>query len=284
MTTAVGPEVKKPGTMPPSRVEPLIPTAVGPELVPGPVLSLAGKVAFVTGASRGIGKAIALTLGAAGADVAISCNKGGNLAEQVRDEIRKAGHKAEFYAHNIADPAEVERMHAEVLRDFGRVDILVNNAGITCDKSFKKMTKEMWDTVLNVDLNGVFLVTKQFIDEMAERGWGRVINISSVIGEVGNFGQANYAAAKAALIGFTKALAREYARKGVTVNAVAPGFIKTQMTEAVPPAALEAIVKVTPVGRLGEPHEVAAAVAYLASDSAAFITGHILDVNGGYAM
>jgi NAD(P)-dependent dehydrogenase (short-subunit alcohol dehydrogenase family) len=284
MTTAVESEVKKPGPIPTYREELFIPPAVTPHLPPVPLVNLTGKVAFVTGASRGIGKAIALALGAAGADVAVSCNKGGNLAEQVRDQIRTGGHKAEYYAHNIADPAEVEKMHAEVLRDFGRVDILINNAGITCDKSFKKMTKEMWDTVLNVDLTGVFLVTKQFIDEMAERGWGRVINISSVIGEIGNFGQANYAAAKAALIGFTKALAREYARKGVTVNAVAPGFIHTQMTDAVPPAALEAVVKLTPVGRLGEPEEVAAAVTYLASGPAAFITGHVLDVNGGYAM
>jgi NAD(P)-dependent dehydrogenase (short-subunit alcohol dehydrogenase family) len=130
----------------------------------------------------------------------------------------------------------------------------------------------------------VFLVTKQFIDGMAERGWGRVINISSVIGEVGNFGQVNYAAAKAAVIGFTKALAREYARKGVTVNAVAPGFIKTQMTEAVPQAALDAVMQATPVGRLGEPAEVAGGVLYLASDVGAFITGHVLDINGGYAM
>jgi NAD(P)-dependent dehydrogenase (short-subunit alcohol dehydrogenase family) len=175
-------------------------------------------------------------------------------------------------------------MREEVYRDFGRVDILVNNAGITRDKTFKKMTKEMWDVVLNVDLTGVFLVTKQFIDEMADRGWGRVINISSMTGEIGNFGQANYAAAKAALIGFTKALAREYARKGVTVNAVAPGFIKTRMTEQVPADALEHIVKQTPVGRLGEPEEVAAAVAFLASDAAAYITGHVLDVNGGFAM
>jgi 3-oxoacyl-(acyl-carrier-protein) reductase len=255
-----------------------------PETFAPPRLSLAGKVAFVTGASRGIGKAIALALGAAGADVAVSCNTGGALAEHVRDRVRAMGRKSEFYAHNIATPAEVEKMHAEVVRDFGRVDILVNNAGITRDKSFKKMTKEMWDTVMDVDLDGVFLVTKQFIDEMAERGWGRVINISSVIGEVGNFGQANYAAAKAALIGFTKALAREYARKKVTVNAVAPGFIKTQMTEAVPPEALDLVVKATPVGRLGEAEEVAAAVAFLASEAAAFITGHVLDVNGGYAM
>ncbi len=249
-----------------------------------PNFSLLGKKVLVTGASRGIGRAIALALARAGADVAVSCNTGGALAEQVRDLIRKMGRKSEYYAHNIADPTEVEKMHAEVVRDFGQVDILVNNAGITRDKSFKKMTKEMWDTVLNVDLDGVFLMTKQYIDEMAERGWGRVINISSVIGEVGNFGQANYAAAKAAVIGFTKAVAREYARKGVTVNAVAPGFIKTQMTEAVPEAALETVIKATPVGRLGTPEEVGAAVVYLASGPAAFITGHVLDINGGYAM
>ena len=246
--------------------------------------TLVGKTALVTGASRGIGRAIALALARAGANVAGSCNTAAKLADQVRDDIRKFGRKAEAYAHNVSDPVEIEKLHAEVVRDFGQVDIVVNNAGITRDKSFKKMTKEMWDTVMNVDLDGVFLVTKQFIDPMAERGWGRIINISSVIGEVGNFGQSNYAAAKAAVIGFTKALAREYARKGVTVNAIAPGFIKTEMTEAVPPAALDAVIQVTPVGRLGTPEEVAAGVTYLASDAAAFITGHVLDINGGYAM
>jgi 3-oxoacyl-[acyl-carrier protein] reductase len=246
--------------------------------------TLVGKTALVTGASRGIGRAIALALARAGANVAVSCNTAGKRAEEVRDEIRKLGRKAEAYAHNVADPVEIEKLHTEVVRDFGQVDIVVNNAGITRDKSFKKMTKEMWDTVIKVDLDGVFLVTKQFIDPMAERGWGRIINISSVIGEIGNFGQSNYAAAKAAVIGFTKALAREYARKGVTVNAIAPGFIKTEMTEAVPPAALDAVIQMTPAGRLGAPEEVAAGVAYLASDAAAFITGHVLDINGGYAM
>lgn len=249
-----------------------------------PNLSLVGKTALVTGASRGIGRAIAVALGEAGADVAVSCNTGGVLAEQVRDAIRQIGRNAEFYSHNVSDAVEVEKLREEVLRDFGHVDILVNNAGITRDKSFKKMTVEMWNQVMKVDLDGVFLVTKQFIDDMAERNWGRVINISSVIGEIGNFGQANYAAAKAALIGFTKSLAREYARKNVTVNAVAPGFIKTRMTDEVPPAAIETVVKMTPVGRLGEPEEVAAGVVFLASQSAAFITGHVLDINGGFAM
>ncbi len=249
-----------------------------------PSFDLSGKTALVTGASRGIGKAIALALANQGADVAVSCNTGGELAQQVRESIRKMGRKSEYYAHSIADPAEVEKMHEEVIRDFGQVDILVNNAGITQDKSFKKMTKEMWDTVVNTDLTGVFLVTKQFIDEMAERKWGRVINISSVIGEVGNFGQANYAAAKAALLGFSKALAREYARKNVTVNALAPGFIKTRMTESVPQAGIDAVLALTPLGRLGEPDEVAAGVVYLASEPAAFVTGAVLDINGGFAM
>jgi NAD(P)-dependent dehydrogenase (short-subunit alcohol dehydrogenase family) len=249
-----------------------------------PTTSLAGRTAFVTGASRGIGKAIALGLAQAGADVAVSCNTGGALAEQVRDSIRAMGRKSNYYAHNIADPVEVEKMHAEILADFGRVDILVNNAGITRDKSFKKMTKQIWDEVMNVDLDGVFLVTKQFIDEMSERGWGRVINISSMVAEIGAFGQANYAAAKAALIGFTKALAREYARKNVTVNAIAPGYVHTDMLAGVPPAAIEAVIKATPVGRLGNPGEIAAAAAFLASAAASFITGQVLDVNGGYAM
>ena len=249
-----------------------------------PHLRLEGRTALVTGASRGIGRAIALALAAQGADVAVVCQSGGSLAEQVRDAIRALGRKSEFYAHNVSIEEETGRLRDEALRDFGHVDILVNNAGITRDKSFKKMTKAMWDEVIDVDLTGVFLVTRQFVDDMADRGWGRVINISSVIGEIGNFGQTNYAAAKGGLIAFTKSLAREYARKGVTVNAVAPGFIRTSMTDAVPAAALEVVVKATPVGRLGEAGEVAAGVAYLASDAAAYVTGHVLDINGGYAM
>ncbi len=247
-------------------------------------IDLDGKVALVTGASRGIGRAIAIALAARGANVALNCNTGGALAEQVRDEIRGMGCNAEYYAHNVADEDEVQKMRDEIFADFNQVDILVNNAGITRDKTFKKMTREMWDSVISVDLTGVFLVTKQFIDPMAERKWGRVVNIASVIGEIGNFGQTNYAAAKGGLIAFSKSLAREYARKGVTVNTIAPGFIKTDMTEAVPEEGLKMVTDATPIGRLGLPSEVAAGVAFLASDAASYITGHVLDINGGYAM
>jgi len=249
-----------------------------------PSFSLAGKNAFVTGSSRGIGRSIALALASAGAEVAISCNTGGSAAQEVCDAIHKLGRKAELYAHNIAVEAEVEAMCAEVRRDFGDIDILVNNAGITRDRSFKKLTKEAWDEVINTDLTSVFLITKQFIDGMSDRGWGRVVNISSIVGEIGNFGQANYAAAKAGLIGLTKTLAREYARKGVTVNAVAPGFIRTRMTDPIPEKALEQVTSMTPIGRLGEPFEIAAGVLFLTTPAAGFITGCVLDINGGLSM
>ena len=221
--------------------------------------------------------------------MAITCNTGTALAEGVRDRIRSNGNKSECYAGHIGTPAAVEEIREAVLRDFGQVDILVNNAGITRDKSFKKMTPELWDEVINVNLTGVFHMTRQFIEPMAERGWGRVINISSVIGHIGNFGQANYAATKAGLFGFTRSLAREYARKGVTVNAVAPGFIRTEMVEKMKAegkgaAALEAVVALTPVGRLGETEDVAAGVLFLASPATSFITGTVLDINGGYSM
>lgn len=249
-----------------------------------PNFSLAGKTAFVTGSSRGIGRAVALALAAAGADVAISCNTGGEAAEDVVRTIQGLGRKASYYAHNVALEDEVKAMCDEVRRDFGAVDILVNNAAINIDRTFKKLTKAAWDEVLTTDLTSVFLVTKEFIDGMAERGWGRVINMSSMSGEIGIFGQANYATAKAGMIGLTKTLAREYARKGVTVNAVAPGFTKTRMTEGIPDKAMEAVLAATPLGRMAEPAEIAAGVVFLASPSAAFTTGIVLDINGGYSM
>jgi 3-oxoacyl-(acyl-carrier-protein) reductase len=249
-----------------------------------PDFNLEGKTALVTGGSRGIGKAIALALASRGADVGITCFTGCKFAEDVRGQIHDLGRRAEYFAHDVGDVDEVAKLASEVNDTLGGIDILANNAGITRDRSFKKMTQEMWDTVLAVDLTGVFTVTKLFIDDMAERGWGRVISISSIVGEVGNFGQANYSAAKAGVIGLTKTLAREYARKGVTVNAIAPGFIRTRMLQEMPEKALEAVINMTPVGRLGEPAEVAAGVAFLASPAASYITGHVLDINGGMAM
>jgi 3-oxoacyl-[acyl-carrier protein] reductase len=250
-----------------------------------PSFSLLGKKAFVTGASRGIGRACALALASAGADVAVGSSPAGtDFAENVCRQIREMGQRAEAYGFDVAMRGDLETMCARVHDDFQEIDILVNNAGITRDRSFRKMDRDAWDEVLNTNLNSVFDITRVFIDAMAARGWGRVINISSIVGRIGNFGQANYAAAKAGLLGLTKTLAREYARKGVTVNAIAPGFVKTRMMDGVPDKAMESVINMTPIGRLGDPMEIAAGALYLASPAAAFITGHVLDINGGMAM
>jgi NAD(P)-dependent dehydrogenase (short-subunit alcohol dehydrogenase family) len=252
-------------------------------VIPG--FSLLGKRAFVTGGSRGIGRACALTLATAGADVAVGSSPGGaSLAEKVCLEIQALGRRARPYAFDVGDRGQVETMCARVAEELETIDILVNNAGITRDGLFRKMDRGSWDTVINTNLNSVFDITRRFIDPMAARGWGRVINISSIVGRIGNFGQTNYAAAKAGLIGLTKALAREYASKGVTVNAIAPGFVRTRMLEGVPEQALKSVLDITPVGRFGEPMEIGASVLYLASPAAGFVTGHVLDVNGGMAM
>jgi 3-oxoacyl-[acyl-carrier protein] reductase len=247
-------------------------------------LPLSGRVALVTGAGRGIGRAIALALASQGADVAINYASNDKAAEEVRDEIRAMGRRAELFKCNIADDNEVHSMGEAIKKVFPAIDILVNNAGITRDRSFMKMTHVEWDEVLNVNLKGPVQMTHLFLPQMVERGWGRVINITSVIGQMGNFGQANYAAAKAGLDAFTKSVAREVARKGVTANCVAPGFIRTDMTASVPEKALEHIKTTTPMGRMGEAQEVADAVVFLASPSASFITGQELGVNGGLYM
>jgi NAD(P)-dependent dehydrogenase (short-subunit alcohol dehydrogenase family) len=249
-----------------------------------PSFSLLGKSAFVTGGSRGIGRACALTLAAAGADVAVGSSPSGvEAAEGVCREIREMGRRSQAYACDVATRGAVETMCGRVNTEF-EVDILINNAGVTRDGLFRKMDRGAWDEVINTNLSSVFDITQRFIDGMAARGWGRVINISSIVGRIGNFGQANYAAAKAGLIGFTKTLAREYARKGVTVNAIAPGFVRTRMFDAVPEKALQSVLDTTPVGRLGDPMEIAASALYLASPVAGFVTGHVLDINGGMAM
>jgi 3-oxoacyl-[acyl-carrier protein] reductase len=255
---------------------------------PDPVLpsfSLLGKRALVTGGSRGIGRAVALTLATAGADVAVGSSPAGvDAAEAVCKEVQAMGRRARAFPCDISDRGQVEAMCARVSEEFETIDILVNNAGVTRDGLFRKMDRGAWDAVIDTNLNSVFDITRRFIDAMAARRWGRVVNVSSIVGRIGNFGQTNYAAAKAGLIGLTKALAREYASKGVTVNAVAPGFVKTRMLDGVPEKALQSVLDLTPLGRLGDPMEIAASVLYLASPAAAFVTGHVLDVNGGMAM
>jgi len=245
---------------------------------------LAGKRALVTGGSRGIGKATALALAEAGAAVAINYQHSVDAADEVCRAVGKFGVQANTYQADISCQAEAEAMLEAVTKDFGAIDILVNNAGITRDKSFLKMTKLMWDEVLGVNLNGVFHVTRLLLPGMVEAGWGRVINMTSIVGQTGNFGQANYAVSKGGLIAFTMTLAREVARKGVTVNAIAPGFIETDMTKDMAPAALLAVTSITPAGRLGKPEEVAAAVRFLASPQASYITGQVIPVNGGMYM
>ena len=251
-----------------------------------PSFSLLGKKAFVTGGSRGIGRACALTLAAAGADVAVGSSPSGvDAAEGVCREIREMGRQvAGLRVRRRRARRRGDDVRARERATSTAIDILINNAGVTRDGLFRKMDRGAWDEVINTNLTSVFDITQRFIDGMAARGWGRVINISSIVGRIGNFGQANYAAAKAGLIGFTKTLAREYARKGVTVNAIAPGFVRTRMLDGVPDKAMQTVLDTTPVGRLGDPMEIAASALYLASPVAGFVTGHVLDINGGMAM
>ena len=239
-------------------------------------------VAIVTGGVRGIGAAITADLATHGCHVAAGYSKDRAKAEALL--AKNPGASISLHQGKIDDAKDCQRVVDEVLREFGRIDYLINNAGITIDKTVRKMTMDEWHTVLDVNLSGAFHMTKAVLDHMLERGSGRIVNISSVIGLTGNVGQANYAASKAGLFGLTKSLALETARKGITVNCVAPGFIATEMVEAMPKAALDAVVEKIPLRRLGRPEEVARVVRFLIEDEAGYITGAIFNVNGGLEM
>lgn len=244
----------------------------------------ARRVALVTGASRGIGRAVALALARQGAAVAVHYARAADAAAEVVAAIAAAGGRAAAVQGDVGDPAQVERVVAEAEARLGPVDILVNNAGLVRDNLLLRMRDEDWDEVLRTNLTGAFRLTRLVLRGMVRRRWGRIVNVASVAGLVGNPGQANYAAAKAGLIGFTKAVAREVASRGITVNAVAPGFIDTDMTRALPEEARRRAAEQIPLGRLGTPEEVAAVVAFLASEAAAYVTGQTIVVDGGLTM
>jgi 3-oxoacyl-[acyl-carrier protein] reductase len=244
---------------------------------------LDGKVAIVTGAAQGIGRSIAEALASAGADIAIADMDPGR-AQETTDAVRKLGRRVLNLKVNVAEWNDVKDMTDRVVKEWGKIDILVNNAGITRDGLLLRMKEEDWSLVLQVNLNGTFNCTKAVMQVMAKQRYGRIVNIASIVGVMGNAGQANYAASKAAVIGFTKTVAREYAGRQVTVNAVAPGFIDTAMTQGLPGDVKEALLKQIPLGRLGLPLDVAAAVRFLVSDEAGYITGQVVHVNGGMLM
>lgn len=260
-------------------------TLASPQLPSGALKTLDGRVAIVTGGSRGIGGAISTALAADGAVVAVvGVPADRERTDALRASLNGSAKLVEFYEANVADHQACEAATRAVIEKHGHVDILVNNAGITKDHTARKMTVDEWQAVLNVNLSGPFFMIKAVLDHMLERKHGRIVNISSVVGHMGNFGQANYAAAKAGLLGLTKTLALETARSGITVNAVAPGFTATEMVKQMPQAAIDIAKSRTPVDRLGEPTEIARVVRFLVDDNSGFITGATYDVNGGMYM
>ena len=246
-------------------------------------MSLAGRVALVTGASQGIGRACALKLASAGIAVALAARNREKL-DELASEIKANGGSASAFVLDVSEEEQIKSTFKAVLGQFGKIDILVNNAGITRDQLIMRMKRADWDMVLNTNLTSAYCCIQQVIGSMLKQRWGRIINITSIFGQMGQAGQANYAASKAGLIGLTMALAREVASRSITCNAVAPGFIETAMTSSLPDDVKQTGLKLIPLGRIGTPEDVANAVAFLASEEASYITGHVLNVNGGMLM
>ncbi len=246
-------------------------------------MSLSGRVAVVTGASQGIGRACAVRLAKSGASLAVAARNREKLDEVVH-EITANGGQAAAFALDVADEEQIKAVFKAVIAQFGKIDILVNNAGVTRDQLVMRMKRADWDAVIQTNLTSAYLSTQAVASSMLKQRWGRIINIASVFGQMGQAGQANYAASKAGLIGLTMAIARELASRSITCNAVAPGFIDTAMTEVLSGEFKEGALKMIPLGRTGTPEEVAHAVAFLASEEAGYITGHVLNVNGGLLM
>ena len=247
-------------------------------------MSLTGKIALVTGGGRGIGRAVSILLASLGSKVIINYVNRPDAAEATAGLIKADGGLAETIKFDVADAGQVQEAFSEIVKREGHLDILINNAGITRDGLMMKMKEEAWDAVLDTNLKGAFNCIKAVSRTMMKQRWGRIVNITSVIGFAGNAGQANYASAKAGLIGLTKSAARELASRGITVNGVAPGYIETEMTSALPEDVTDKIKTGIPLGKLGQPEDVASAVAYLASDAADYVTGQVLHVNGGMYM
>lgn len=246
-------------------------------------MSLSGRVALVTGASQGIGRACAMELAACGASVALAARNREKLEEVAREIQAKSG-RAAIFAVDVSDEEQIKSACKAAIAEFGKIDILVNNAGITRDQLVMRMKRSDWDTVLHTNLTSAYLCIQQVIGAMLKQRWGRIINITSVFGQIGQAGQANYASSKAGLIGLTMAIAREVASRNITCNAVAPGFIETAMTSSLSDEFKQNALKMIPLGRVGRGEDVAHAVSFLASEKASYITGHVLNVNGGMLM